>query len=160
VRAQFAATDPQQPVFDISTMQQRVEDSIEIPRSNVTLLSIFASLALVLAAVGIYGVISYLVSQRTHEIGIRMALGAAPSHVFRLVLGQGIVMILIGLALGLAGSLFLTRYLANLLYGVRPFDPLTIICVAVVLVSVALAACYLPARRAANVDPLIALRYE
>ncbi|MGC2465331.1 MAG: ABC transporter permease [Candidatus Acidiferrum sp.] len=160
VRAQFAATDPLQPVFDITTMQQRVEDSIEIPRSNMTLLSIFASLALVLAAVGIYGVISYLVSQRTHEIGIRMALGAAPSHVFRLVLGQGIVMILIGLALGLAGSLFLTRYLANLLYGVRPFDPLTIICVAVVLVLVALAACYLPARRAANVDPLIALRYE
>ena len=160
VRAQFAAVDPSQPVFDIATMQQRIDDSIESPRFNMTLLTIFASLALVLTTVGIYGVISYFVSQRTHEIGIRMALGAAHTDILRLVLGSGLVMILSGLALGLAGSLFLTRYLANLLYGVRAADPLTIVCVAVLLVCVALAACYVPARRAASVDPLVALRYE
>ena len=160
VRAQFAAVDPAQPVFDITTMQQRVEDSIETPRFNMTVLTIFASLALALATVGIYGVISYFVSQRTREIGIRMALGAKPSQVLRLVLGQGFVMILVGLALGLAGSLLLTRYLANLLYGVRPADPLTIVFVTALLVCVALAACYIPARRAAAVDPLVALRYE
>jgi putative ABC transport system permease protein len=160
IRAQFAAVDSSQPVFDISTMQQRIDDSIETPRFNMTLLTIFASLALILATVGIYGVISYFVSQRTHEIGIRMALGAAPSDVLRLVLGQGLVMILMGLALGLVGFLLLTRYLANLLYSIRPADPLTIIFVAALLVFVALAACYVPARRAVSVDPLAALRYE
>ena len=160
VRAQFAAIDPAQPVFDITTMQQRLDDSIETPRFNMTLLAIFAAIALALATIGIYGVISYFVSQRTREIGIRVALGAAPSDILRLVVGQGAMMILIGLALGVAGSLVLTRYLANLLYAVRPVDPLTIISVALLLIFVALAACYLPARRALRLDPMTTLRYE
>jgi putative ABC transport system permease protein len=124
----------------------------------MTLLALFASLALLLATLGIYGVISYLVSQRMHEIGIRMALGAESSDVLHLVLGQGVVMILIGLTFGLAGSLLLTRYLANLLFGISPHDPFTIICGAALLVIVALAACYVPARRAASVDPCTVLR--
>jgi putative ABC transport system permease protein len=160
VRTQFAAVDPSQPVFDIATLQQRIDDSIESPRFYMTLITLFASLALLLTTVGIYGVISYFVSQRTHEIGIRMALGAESTDVLRLVLGQGVVMILIGLTLGLGGSVLLTRYLANLLFGISPHDPFTIICGSALLVIVALAACYVPARRAASVDPLIALRYE
>jgi putative ABC transport system permease protein len=160
VRAQFAAIDPAQPVFDITTMTQRLDDSIETPRFNMALLAIFASLALLLATIGVYGVISYFVAQRTHEIGIRVALGAAPSDILRLVLGQGAVMVLIGLALGVAGSLVLTRYLANLLFSVRPVDPLTIISVALLLIVVALAACYFPARRALRLDPMSALRYQ
>ncbi len=160
VRAQFAAVDPSQPVFDVATMPQRIDDSIENPRFYMTLLTSFASLALLLATVGIYGVISYFVSQRTHEIGIRMALGAQPADVVRLVLAQGFVMILSGLALGVCGSIALTRYLANLLFDISPTDPCTIISVAALLVLAALMACYVPARRAASVDPLVALRYE
>lgn len=160
VRVQFAAVDPSQPVFDILTMQQRIDESIETPRFYMTLLTLFASLALILATVGIYGVISYFVSQRTHEIGIRMALGAAPGDVLRLVIGQGLALILVGLTLGAGGSLLLTRYLGSLLFEIRPIDPLTIVCVGVLLVVVALVACCVPARRAASVDPLIALRYE
>ena len=160
IRDQFAAVDPSQPIFDIATMQQRIDDSIETPRFYTTLLTLFAALAVLLATVGIYGVISYFVSQRTHEIGIRMALGAQTTDVLRLVVAQGLVMILIGLTLGLGGSLILTRYLASLLFAISPRDPFTIICGATVLVIVALAACYLPARRAAKLDPLIALRYE
>ena len=160
VRTQFAAIDPAQPVFDITTMTQRLDDSIETPRFNMALIAIFAAIALALAMIGIYGVISYLVSQRTHEIGIRVALGAGRSDILWLVLGQGALMILTGLALGVAGSLVLTRYLANLLYGVRPIDPLTMISVAALLIMVALAACYIPARRALRLDPMTALRYE
>jgi putative ABC transport system permease protein len=160
IRAQFAAVDPALPIFDIKSMPQRVADSIESPRFNMTLLTIFASLALILATIGIFGVISYFVLQRTHEIGIRVALGATPSDILQLVLRQGAVMILVGLALGVAGSLALTRYLANLLYGVRPVDPLTIISAALLLTFVALAACYVPARRALRLDPMAALRYE
>ena len=159
-RNQFLAVDPSQPIFGIATMQRRIDDSVETPRLDMTVLAIFGSVALVLAAVGIYGVISYFVSQRTHEIGVRTALGAAPSDVLRLVLGEGFLFITIGLPLGLAGSLLLTRYLVTLLYGVRPTDPLTIICAAALLVLVALAACYVPARRAVRVDPMEALRYE
>jgi putative ABC transport system permease protein len=124
------------------------------------LLASFAALALLLAALGIYGVVSYLVAQRTNEIGIRMALGAQRSHVLKMVIGQGAKMALIGVALGLTAALGLTRLMSKMLFGVKPSDPLTFLAVAALLIAVALLACYIPARRATRVDPVVALRYQ
>jgi predicted permease len=149
-----------QPVFNVQTMEQVISDSIADPRSRLVLLGIFASLALVLAAVGIYGVVSYSVSQRTHEMGIRMALGARRQDVLRLVIEQGFKFALLGVTIGIIGALGLTRFLSNFLYGVRATDPLTFAAVSLILSGVALVASYIPARRATKVDPLVALRYE
>jgi putative ABC transport system permease protein len=124
------------------------------------LLGIFAIVALTLAAVGIYGVIAYAVSQRTREIGIRIALGARKQDIFRMIVGHGMILSLIGVAIGVAASLMLTRFLSSLLYGVSSTDPLTFTSVVLILITVALAACSIPARRATRVDPMIALRYE
>jgi putative ABC transport system permease protein len=130
------------------------------PRFQSVLLASFAGLALLLAAIGIFGVMSYSVAQRSHEIGIRVALGAQRYQVLRLVVGQGLLLALIGIAAGLAGALALTRYLRSLLFEVSPTDPWTFVGVPVILCAVAVAASYFPARRAARVDPIVALRYE
>ncbi len=150
----------QQVIFGEQTMDSIISDSMASQRFSMILLAVFASLALLLASVGIYGVISYVVSQRTHEIGIRMALGARPLDISLLVLGDGVRMTLIGAVIGVFAALGLTRLLASMLFGVTPTDPLTFVAVAGLLCGIALFACYIPARRAMRVDPVIALRYE
>jgi putative ABC transport system permease protein len=152
--------DPDLPTAGIQPMEKVVSVSVGQPRLITGLVGAFAGFALLLAAVGIYGVMAYSVSQRTHEMGIRMALGAAPRDIFRLVVGQGMRLVLAGIALGFLASLGLTRLMATLLFGTNANDPITFAAVAFILVGVALAACYIPARRATRVDPLIALRYE
>jgi predicted permease len=160
VRRAVAEIDPREVVYNVQTMDEVVSNSFAARRLSMILLGVFAALALVLACVGIYGVISYLVGQRTHEIGVRMALGAQPSDVLRLVVGHGARMALVGVAIGIGAALGLTRLMANQLFGVSAHDPLTFTGVAVLLIIVALGACYIPARRAMRVDPMIALRYE
>jgi len=160
VREAIKQNDKDQYVGAIEPMTKLVAASVARPRFNTLLTGLFAVVALLLASVGIFGVLNYAVAQRTQEIGLRVALGARTSDVLRLVLGQGMRLILFGLALGLVSSLALTRVLANMLFGVTPTDPLTFIAVSFLLASVALLACYLPARRATKVDPLVALRYE
>jgi predicted permease len=152
--------DPREVIYNVRTMDEVVSNSFASRRLSMLLLSVFAALALVLACVGIYGVISYLVGQRTHEIGVRMALGAERSDVLRLMIGHGARMAMVGVAIGIGASLGLTRVMANQLFAVSAHDPLTFAGVAILLILVAVAACYLPARRALRVDPLIALRHE
>ena len=160
VRRAVAELDSRDVVYAVQTMDDVLERSLAARRLSMVLLSAFASLALLLSCIGIYGVISHLVGQRTHEIGVRMALGAQPGDVMRLVLGQGAKMALLGVVIGLAAALALTRLMASQLFGVTPHDPLTYASVGLLLIIVALLACYLPARRAVRVDPLIALRCE
>jgi putative ABC transport system permease protein len=159
-RAAIRATDPSVPVRNVRTFDAVLAESVAPARWSTTLLGTFAAIALVMAALGVFGVLSFLVTQRTRELGIRIALGAAPAVVRRMVVGQGLGLALSGLALGLAGAFALTRLMRTLLYGVAPTDPLTYAGVAAVLVAVAVVASYLPARRATRVDPMIALRAE
>ncbi len=157
---QVHSLDPQLAVAKVQMMTQVIRSSLAGPRFNTILLGIFASLALFLAAIGVYGVLAYSVARRTHEIGIRMALGARRGDVLKLVVGDGLRLAIIGVAIGLAGALGLMRFLSSLLYGVKPTDPLTLAAVSLLLIAVALLASYIPARRAAKVDPMVALRYE
>jgi ABC-type antimicrobial peptide transport system permease subunit len=149
-----------QVIFGAQTMEETISSSLATRRYSMMLLTGFAALALLLAAIGIYGVMSYVVGQRTQEIGIRMALGAQRSHVLRLILSRGIKMALLGACIGLVSALALSRLIRQLLYGISPADPLTFAAVALLLLCIALLACYLPARRAAGVDPTLALRCE
>jgi putative ABC transport system permease protein len=160
VRRNAGAIDKDVPVMDIAAMPEAVDTTVAQPRFQTMLLGLFGALALILSAVGIYGVISYSVIQRTHEIGIRMSLGAQPRQVLRLVMAQGLKLSLCGIVIGAAAAFALTRLMTSLLFGVSPTDPLTVTGVAILLVAVALAACYVPARRAMRVDPMTALRYE
>jgi putative ABC transport system permease protein len=160
VRGQVRAVDPGQPVYDVRSMDDVMSHSVAQRRLTTLLLGIFAGLALMLAAIGIYGVISYSVSRRTREVGIRMALGARQGDVLGMVAKQGLLLALAGVGVGVGASLALTRVLAGMLFGITATDPLTFAAVSVFLVLVALAAAWLPARRAARTDPLVALRYE
>ncbi len=160
IHAELQQLDREQPMASIATMEQLLADSLSRARFTMLLLGIFAAVALLLAAVGIYGLIAYSVTQRTQELGIRIALGAQRRDVLRLVLGQGTRLTLLGLALGIAAALGITRLLASLLFGISATDPLTFAGVAALLAFVALLACFIPARRATRVDPIVALRYE
>jgi putative ABC transport system permease protein len=160
LRSALAEIDPNQPLVKVRTMEDNMAGTVAQPRFRTWLIGIFAALALTLAAVGIYGVTSYSVTQRTSEIGIRVALGAQPSDVFRILVGEGLRFALIGVAIGLAGALVLSRLLGSFLYDTSAADPLTFAAVAMLLTLVAVGASYIPARRAMRVDPMVALRYE
>jgi putative ABC transport system permease protein len=157
IRREIRIVDPDQAVFSIRTMEQLLAESISLRRFSMILLGVFAALALLLAAIGIYGVIAQSVAQRTREIGIRMALGAQSGDVLRMVVRQGMTLTLLGVGAGLIGAYALTKLIAKLLFGVAPNDPVTFGAIALLLLSVSLLACYLPARRAAKLDPMIAL---
>ncbi|HEV2830122.1 MAG TPA: FtsX-like permease family protein, partial [Pyrinomonadaceae bacterium] len=160
IREQVRALDPDQPVTSIRTADQLLLRTLSEAKFTLLLFGLFAVLALVLAAIGIYGVMATAVTQRTHEIGLRMALGAQKLDVLRLVIGEGMIQVFIGIVAGLAAALALTRLMSSLLFGVSATDPVTLALITLLLASVALLACYLPARRATKVDPLVALRYE
>ena len=160
VRNAVREIDPDQPIYSPRTMDDIRAESVAPERLNLTLLSLFAGIALVLAIVGIYGVMSYSVTQRTHEIGIRMAIGARPLDVFKMILGHGMKLALIGVGVGLVGAYLLTRLMATMLFGIQPTDATTYGAISILLIGVALFACYLPGRRATKVEPTISLRYE
>jgi putative ABC transport system permease protein len=160
IKKAIGQVEPDRPVSDIDTMQNVVRDSVGSRSFTTLLLTAFAMLALALAAVGIIGVVSYSVAQRTHEIGIRMALGARTADVLKLMLSGSMTWVAVGVCVGIAGALGLTRLLGTLLYDVKPSNPIVLGTVSLLLASVGLLASYIPARRAAKVDPMVALRYE
>ena len=160
VRRELARVDRDQPISDVRTMDERIGRSLAGRRFNMVLLAVFASLALTLAGIGIYGIAAYSVTERTHEIGVRLALGAQRRDVMAMILAQGMAMTVIGTAIGVVSALLLARVMSSLLFGVSSADPLTFTAIPLLLAAVAFVACYVPARRATRVDPLVALRTE
>jgi putative ABC transport system permease protein len=160
IREEVAAIDPHQPVTSLKLMRDVIEETTAPRQFTTALLGVFAAIALVLATLGIYSVISYSIALRTQEIGIRMALGAQRSSILRMVIGKGITLTMIGALIGLSAAFVLTRWMASMLFGVSASDPAAYVLVFLVAVSAALLACLIPARRATRVDPLVALRYE
>ena len=160
VRREVAQLDSDLPVSEVATMEEVVAESIWQPRLYATLFAVFAGGALLLAVIGIYGVMAFLVQTRTHEIGVRMALGATARDVFRLIVGRGMKLTAVGVVIGVGGAIALTRLMHSLLFNTSATDPFTFILISVLLSLAAFFACYIPARRAAKVDPLVALRYE
>ncbi|HET9529838.1 MAG TPA: FtsX-like permease family protein, partial [Blastocatellia bacterium] len=160
IRGEISRLDPEAAIYNIAAISDRVRELTAETRSYALLMGLFAVLALLLSMIGIYGVMAYSVSQRTHEIGVRMALGAKGPEVIRMIVKQGLMLTLAGVAVGLVAGIALTRLMVSLLYEVSATDPLTFAIVTVLISIVAIAACYIPARRAAKVDPVVALRYE
>jgi len=160
IAQQIRALDPGLPLYNVRTMEHRVDESLARRRFSMLMLTLFACLALGLAAIGIYGVIAFLVSQSTREVGIRMALGATPREILMLIVRQGLLVAALGVGIGLCGAFILTRFMTTLLYGVRATDPLTFGAIGLMLGGIALLASYVPARRAARIDPMISLRSE
>ena len=160
VRRAVSSVDSDLPLYQVQTLNYYYTESMARTSFTLVMLALAGGIALLLGIVGLYGVIAYSVSQRTHEIGIRMALGAQKSDVLKLVVNGGMALTVIGVGVGVAGALVLTRFLSSLLYGVKPTDPLTFVVVSLILIGVAQLACYVPARRATKADPIVALRYE
>jgi putative ABC transport system permease protein len=160
IRQEVLAIDKNQPVHSVQTLDHYLKEAVSVPRSLMFLFASFALLALLLTSVGIYGIVSYSVNQRTREIGIRIALGAQRSDVVRLILSNGVTLAVAGIVIGIAGAFALTRFMTALLFGVTATDLSTFVFVSVFLFLVAVVACFVPARRATKVDPLVALRYE
>jgi putative ABC transport system permease protein len=160
VREAVWSIDKDQPVSNIRSMEEILSESIARQRFSMLLLGIFAGIAMLLGAVGIYGVVSYSVAQRAHEIGVRMALGARSSNVLRMIVGHGLKLVLVGVVIGVAAASMLTRLMESLLFGITATDPATFVVIPVILLAAATLASYIPARRAARIDPLLALRYE
>jgi len=160
VRDEVRDLDKDLPIYNIRTLDDYLSAAVAQPRLFAVLLAIFAGLALALTTIGLYGVMSYSVAQRTHEIGIRMALGARPANVLRLVVMQGMTVAALGIGFGLVTALLVTRVMAGLLFGIGTRDPVTFAAIALIIAGVALGACFVPARRATKVDPMVALRYE
>jgi predicted permease len=160
IKKEIRELDPDLPIYNVRTMDDRVQESLARRRFAMTMLALFALLAFALATIGIYGVMAYMVNQGTREIGIRLALGATQSNILRLVVRQGMTLALTGVGIGLAGAFAVTRLMRSLLFGVRSTDPITFVAIAALLSSIALIASYIPARRAARIDPMVSLRCE